>query len=534
MSRYILLLCILSGLVALSTASLSILLVQPLTSTSHHIWTMTLVKGLLQKNHRVHVVSIHEANVNDDLARNLTYTVFEDVMKEVHETDVNNLVALRNLNAFYSAYFVYSWSIAACEKITQTKGAKELLEIIKHNEFDVIVQDVSLQQCLYGLWEVAKGKPPVVGLIPFGPAPWLNHYIGGPHYPNVRSYIYTGSKPTNLWQRTLNVLHFIVDDFIRYYYFLPACQQLAEQYIGHEIRPLQEIEKNISIVLINTYPTSDGGIPLPPNAIEIGGMHAQMQSAVTGVNPRYSESMRKFLDEAEKGAIVISLGTNVNWRHIGIDKLKVVVLALSKLKQRVLWKLDDEMSQLVTMPDNIMSVQWLPQNDVLNHKNVKAIWTHGGLLSMQEAIWKGIPVVGMPFCVDQVYNIENLVVKGAGIRLDFDTLSTQSVSNALEEIVYNKSYMENMKRLSKEYRDRSLPPLDLAIWGIEYAVRNPNGNLASSIRSQSWMEQNLIDVYAILFLALVVNLLFNFFVLKMLYNCFCKSTPSKSRKDKQM
>ncbi|EZA54258.1 hypothetical protein X777_06192 [Ooceraea biroi] len=67
-----------------------------------------------------------------------------------------------------------------------------------------------------------------------------------------------------------------------------------------------------------------------------------------------------------------------------------------------------------------------------------------------------------------------------------------------------------MKQLSNEYRDRSLPPLDLVIWSIEYVVRNPNGNLASPIRSQSWMEKNLIDVYAILFLALVVKLLFAF------------------------
>ncbi|XP_026831410.1 UDP-glucuronosyltransferase 2B11-like [Ooceraea biroi] len=96
--------------------------------------------------------------------------------------------------------------------------------------------------------------------------------------------------------------------------------------------------------------------------------------------------MSKFLDGAEKGAIIISLGTNVN------------------------------------------------------HKNVIAIWTHGGLLSMQEAIWKGVPVIGMPFFLDQKYNVENLVAKGAGLRLDFKALSTQTVLNALEEIVYNKRY----------------------------------------------------------------------------------------------
>ncbi|EZA47547.1 UDP-glucuronosyltransferase 2B1 [Ooceraea biroi] len=139
----------------------------------------------------------------------------------------------------------------------------------------------------------------------------------------------------------------------------------------------------------------------------------------------------------------------------------------------------------------------------------------------------------MPFFLDQKYNVENLIAKGAGLRLDFEALSTQSVLNALKEIVYNKSYMENMKRLSNEYRDRALPPLDLAIWNIEYAVRNPNG-LASPIRSQSWMEKNLIDIYAILALSLIVTLSAVFFVMKILYNYLCKSTASKSCKDKQL
>ncbi|EZA54516.1 uncharacterized protein LOC113563642 [Ooceraea biroi] len=93
--------------------------------------------------------------------------------------------------------------------------------------------------------------------------------------------------------------------------------------------------------------------------------------------------------------------------------------------------------------------------------------------------------------------------------------------------------MENMKRLSSEYRDRALPPLDLAIWNIEYAVRNPNGS-ASPVRSQNWMEKNLIDIYAILVLSLVVTLAAVVFVMKILYNYLYKSIASKLCKDKQM
>jgi hypothetical protein len=58
------------------------------------------------------------------------------------------------------------------------------------------------------------------------------------------------------------------------------------------------------------------------------------------------------------------LGTNVQWKAVGEDKLKIVVLALSKLKQRVLWKLDIEAPFQIS--DNVMTVKWMPQDKILS------------------------------------------------------------------------------------------------------------------------------------------------------------------------
>lgn len=66
--------CNLIGFVTTSKP-LSILLIQPLPSTSHHIWVLNLIKGLLREGHHVHVVSIHETKVEGKLAENLTYAV---------------------------------------------------------------------------------------------------------------------------------------------------------------------------------------------------------------------------------------------------------------------------------------------------------------------------------------------------------------------------------------------------------------------------------------------------------------------------
>ncbi|KAL0129741.1 hypothetical protein PUN28_001771 [Cardiocondyla obscurior] len=138
-----------------------------------------------------------------------------------------------------------------------------------------------------------------------------------------------------------------------------------------------------------------------------------------------------------------------------------------------------------------------------------------------------------PFFVDQKSNAEILVAKGVAIRLDFKTLTTQSTLRAIKEIFNNESYKKNIKRLSSNFRDRPISPLDLAVWSIEYTVRHPNGSLATSLRSQSWVEQNLIDVYAFLSFTLVIISLSVLFVIKLSMHFYYNCVTTKLRKSKQ-
>lgn len=57
-------------------------------------------------------------------------------------------------NVFYMTYLTYEWAALVSKKVIETKAAKELLEMIKKVEFDIIVQDVTMPECLHGLWEV--------------------------------------------------------------------------------------------------------------------------------------------------------------------------------------------------------------------------------------------------------------------------------------------------------------------------------------------------------------------------------------------
>lgn len=64
-----------------------------------------------------------------------------------------------------------------------------------------------------------------------------------------------------------------------------------------------------------------------------------------------------------------------------------------------LWKYESNLE--IELPTNVMLSPWLNQNDILADSHIKAFISHGGLLSTQEAAWYGIPVIGIPFFVDQ-------------------------------------------------------------------------------------------------------------------------------------
>ena len=56
-------------------------------------------------------------------------------------------------------------------------------------------------------------------------------------------------------------------------------------------------------------------------------------------------------------------------------------------------------------------VPWLPQNDVLGHKQTKLFLSHCGSNSVYEAAYHGVPMVAIPFGGDQPMNADKAVAK---------------------------------------------------------------------------------------------------------------------------
>lgn len=117
--------------------------------------------------------------------------------------------------------------------------------------------------------------------------------------------------------------------------------------------------------------------------------------------------MEEFINASKKGTILFSLGSNVRSSAMDRTKRRMILDAFMQLPDyNFLWKFEENMTDL-ELPKNVLIRSWLPQSDILAHPNVKAFFTHAGLLSTQEAIWRGVPVMGMPIAFDQ-YRVSHL------------------------------------------------------------------------------------------------------------------------------
>ncbi|XP_021574000.1 UDP-glucuronosyltransferase 2A1 isoform X4 [Carlito syrichta] len=173
---------------------------------------------------------------------------------------------------------------------------------------------------------------------------------------------------------------------------------------------------------------------------------------------------------------------------------------------KVIWRYKGK--KPVTLGNNTRLYDWIPQNDLLGHPKTKAFITHGGTNGIYEAIYHGVPMVGVPMFADQPDNIVHMKAKGAAVDVNMNTMTSADLLSALRTVIYEPSYKENAIRLSRIHHDQPVKPLDRAVFWIEFVMRHKGAkHLRVAAHDLTWFQYHSLDVIGFL-LACVATMIF--------------------------
>lgn len=482
----------------------NILYVAPIPSPSHHIWNKALTMGLLEKGHNVTMLT----HATEKAPQNFTVITMEGFLDVVHE--MFDMEDYADESILGSMALLYDFLQFNCQYDYNTTGFRTLLNYPADYKFDLIIIDTSLgSRCYYPLIE-RFNNPPAVVVTPFMLPPLLSGVFGNHLYTSYMPYSSTQyTSKMNFPERILNFIYTYADILYRNYISLPKEDAIIKQHFGeHKFSP-EELERNVSLLLCNTDPVLDYPNALPPNIIPVGGLHARPSRALP-------KEMQKIMDEAKHGVILFSLGTNVRSDQLGLTTRQALLNAFAKLPQIVIWKFETD--EIEGLPKNVIIRKWLPQNDILGHPNIKLFINHGGALSTQEAMYHGVPVIGIPFFADQHVNIRKMEERKVAKQLDRKKLTTEIIYETVKEVLYSDVYKGNMRDLSKRYHDQPQTALERAIFWIEYLIRHGSAeHLVLAARDMPAYQTANLDVVA----AFVLILIFFYAVSMFVFTC-CK------------
>ena len=74
---------------------------------------------------------------------------------------------------------------------------------------------------------------------------------------------------------------------------------------------------------------------------------------------------------------------------------------------------------------------------VVGHPNIRLFISHTGGLSTQEACYHGVPVLGVPFMVDQFHNVEKVQRMGMGRKILYADITTKDFLDEIREMLHN-------------------------------------------------------------------------------------------------
>lgn len=251
-------------------SALNILVVFPHPGASHFFVFDPLFKELAHRGHNVTVISYlpQKKPVPNlrDIPLNENFSHFQEMM------DFNLLTGSRSMLWFGANLLGYFASVT-CEAGLTNQNFQNFLK--EDHQFDLILMEYFNTNCFNGLLE--KYKAPVIGLSSCVNMPWFNEYFAIPENPAYVPTIFMDySDKLTFIERVENTVMKLYTDYMFQFPIKTRGNELSKKYTSYNLD--YDHYTNSSLLLVNTFFSLNLPRALPPNVIEIGGMHVPQKT----------------------------------------------------------------------------------------------------------------------------------------------------------------------------------------------------------------------------------------------------------------
>ncbi|XP_035386227.1 2-hydroxyacylsphingosine 1-beta-galactosyltransferase [Electrophorus electricus] len=326
---------------------------------------------------------------------------------------------------------------------------------------------------------------------------WYPAEVGAPaplaYVPEFNSLL---TDRMTLAQRAANAAVYLLSRLGVQLLVLPKYERIMRR---HGVRPavsMHELVQGSRLWMLCTDMALEFPRPTLPHVVYVGGILTKPPG------PLPQEFDAWVNDTDEHGFVVVSFGAGV--KYLSDDIAHKLAGALRRLPQRVIWRFSGVPPS--NLGNNTKLVEWMPQNDLLGHRNTRAFLSHGGLNSIYEAMYHGVPVVGVPLFGDHYDTMTRVQAKGMGIMLEWKRMTEEDLHSAMVSIITDHRYRESAHRLSVIHKDQPGHPVTRAVYWIDYILRHHGAeHLRAAVYSIPTYQYFLLDVVMLTGAALLLT-----------------------------
>ena len=299
-----------------------------------------------------------------------------DKKTEIHLEGLQSYVKENTMSEMFTKHTsaiedVSKFIYAAAEIVNFTMNDEQVQNLLMDPEaqFDLVLMDHFLNDAFLGFG--LRFKAPVVLTSSSVINKWIERSIGNPHNAAYNPHLFLGyTNRMTFWQRIVNVVVSVCEDFSYDLLYLPVQQSMYERFFARfvdvPLPPLEQLIHNVSLALVNSDRVFHGARAFLPNVVEIGGAH------IASHPPKpLPKDVAHYFSIADDGIFLFTLGAITKPSGIlhkdKLEALNYVFRTIPTAAAFVRW--DDRIME--HQSDNVVIGQWMPQNDLLGEWNIK-------------------------------------------------------------------------------------------------------------------------------------------------------------------